>query len=35
VLNPLRELAPELVSDVQLRASVGRVVALGTLESLR
>ena len=35
VLNPLRELAPELVSDEQLRASVGRVVALGTLESLR
>jgi 2-amino-4-hydroxy-6-hydroxymethyldihydropteridine diphosphokinase len=35
VLVPLRELAPELVSDDQLRAGVGRVVALGTLESLR
>lgn len=35
VLVPLHELAPELVSDDQLRAGVGRVVALGTLESLR
>jgi 2-amino-4-hydroxy-6-hydroxymethyldihydropteridine diphosphokinase len=34
VLVPLRELAPALVSDEQLRAGVGRVVALGTLESL-
>ena len=35
VLAPLRELAPELVSEAQLAAGVGRVVALGTLESLR
>lgn len=35
VLVPLRELAPALVSVEQLRAGVGRVVALGTLESLR
>jgi 2-amino-4-hydroxy-6-hydroxymethyldihydropteridine diphosphokinase len=34
VLVPLRELAPALVSDEQLQAGVGRVVALGTLESL-
>ncbi|MDE3064274.1 MAG: 2-amino-4-hydroxy-6-hydroxymethyldihydropteridine diphosphokinase [Acidobacteriota bacterium] len=34
VLHPLRELAPDLVSDEQLAAGVGRVVALGTLESL-
>ena len=35
VLAPLRELAPDLVSEDQRRAGVGRVVALGTLESLR
>ena len=35
VLYPLAELAPTLVSAEQLAASVGRVVALGTLESLR
>lgn len=35
VLVPLRELAPELVSDEQLEAATGAVVALGTLESLR
>ena len=35
VLMPLQELAPELVSDGQLRAGEGRVLALGTLESLR
>jgi len=35
VLVPLRELAPELVSDDQLKGGDGTVVALGTLESLR
>lgn len=35
VLYPLAELAPALVSGEQLAASNGRVVALGTLESLR
>lgn len=35
VLVPLRELAPELVSEGQVRQGVGRVVELGTLESLR
>ena len=35
VLAPLRELAPELVNEDQWRASAGRVVTLGTLESLR
>ena len=35
VLAPLRELAPALVSDEQLAAGAGRVVELGTLESLR
>lgn len=35
VLIPLHELAPELVSAEQLRAGVGRVAVLGTLESLR
>ena len=35
VLEPLHELAPGLVSADQRRAGVGRVVALGTLESLR
>ena len=35
VLAPLGELAPELVSDAQRAAGAGRVVALGTLESLR
>ena len=35
VLAPLRELAPELVSEAQLDAGEGRVVVLGTLESLR
>jgi 2-amino-4-hydroxy-6-hydroxymethyldihydropteridine diphosphokinase len=34
VLMPLRELAPDLVSDEQLSSGVGNVVALGTLESL-
>ncbi|MDE3223280.1 MAG: 2-amino-4-hydroxy-6-hydroxymethyldihydropteridine diphosphokinase [Acidobacteriota bacterium] len=35
VLAPLRELAPNLVTDEQLARGAGRVVALGTLESLR
>jgi len=35
VLVPLRELAPDLVSDEQLHAGAGRVRALGTLETLR
>ncbi|MGC1420586.1 MAG: 2-amino-4-hydroxy-6-hydroxymethyldihydropteridine diphosphokinase [Acidimicrobiales bacterium] len=35
VLVPLRELAPALVSEEQLRRGVGKVVELGTLESLR
>jgi 2-amino-4-hydroxy-6-hydroxymethyldihydropteridine diphosphokinase len=35
VLRPLRELAPELVSDEQLASAVGDVVELGTLSSLR
>jgi len=35
VLAPLRELAPELVSEEQLAAGAGHVVALGTLEALR
>ncbi len=35
VLVPLRELRPSLVSDKQLAVARGRVVALGTLESLR
>jgi 2-amino-4-hydroxy-6-hydroxymethyldihydropteridine diphosphokinase len=35
VLVPLRELAPELVSDEQLANGVGSVVELGTIESLR
>ena len=35
VLVPLRELAPELVSDEALGAATGWVAALGTLESLR
>lgn len=35
VLVPLHELAPDLVSEEQLRAGVGRVRALGTLETLR
>jgi 2-amino-4-hydroxy-6-hydroxymethyldihydropteridine diphosphokinase len=35
VLVPLHELAPELVSEEQLGAGEGRVLALGTLESLR
>ncbi len=35
VLVPLRELAPDLVSDAQVRAAVGRVTPLGTLESLQ
>jgi 2-amino-4-hydroxy-6-hydroxymethyldihydropteridine diphosphokinase len=34
VLVPLAELAPSLVSAEQLAAATGRVVALGTLESL-
>lgn len=34
VLVPLAELAPALVSAEQLAAATGRVVALGTLESL-
>jgi 2-amino-4-hydroxy-6-hydroxymethyldihydropteridine diphosphokinase len=35
VLVPLCELAPDLVSEEQLAGARGRVVALGTLESLR
>ncbi|MFI5035908.1 MAG: 2-amino-4-hydroxy-6-hydroxymethyldihydropteridine diphosphokinase [Acidimicrobiales bacterium] len=35
VLAPLRELAPDLVSEAHLAAGAGRVVPLGTLESLR
>lgn len=35
VLAPLRELAPDLVSEEQLRAGVGRVAVLGTLLTLR
>ena len=35
VLVPLHELAPALVSEAQLAAGAGRVVELGTLESLR
>ena len=35
VLAPLRELAPHLVATAQLEKGEGRVVALGTLESLR
>lgn len=35
VLAPLRDLAPGLVSEAQVAASEGRVVKLGTLESLR
>jgi 2-amino-4-hydroxy-6-hydroxymethyldihydropteridine diphosphokinase len=35
VLRPLRELAPELVSDEQLDRAVGHVVELGTVSSLR
>ncbi|MGC8510767.1 MAG: 2-amino-4-hydroxy-6-hydroxymethyldihydropteridine diphosphokinase [Acidimicrobiales bacterium] len=35
VLVPLRELAPDLVSEAQVRAAVGRVAPLGTLESVR
>jgi 2-amino-4-hydroxy-6-hydroxymethyldihydropteridine diphosphokinase len=35
VLVPLRELAPDLVSEAAVASSVGRVVALGTLDSLR
>ena len=35
VLVPLHELRADLVSDEQLRAATGRVVALGTLETLR
>jgi 2-amino-4-hydroxy-6-hydroxymethyldihydropteridine diphosphokinase len=35
VLVPLHELAPNLVSDAQLHAGVGRVRAMGTLETLR
>jgi 2-amino-4-hydroxy-6-hydroxymethyldihydropteridine diphosphokinase len=35
VLRPLAELAPSLVGAEQLERATGRVVALGTLESLR
>jgi 2-amino-4-hydroxy-6-hydroxymethyldihydropteridine diphosphokinase len=35
VLVPLRELAPDLVSEEQLRAGAGRVAVLGTLVTLR
>jgi 2-amino-4-hydroxy-6-hydroxymethyldihydropteridine diphosphokinase len=35
VLVPLHELAPDVVSEAQVRAGVGRVRALGTLETLR
>lgn len=34
VMAPLRELAPDLVSEDQLSAGAGRVAVLGTLESL-
>ena len=34
VLVPLHELAPDLVTPAQLRAGVGKVTRLGTLESL-
>jgi 7,8-dihydro-6-hydroxymethylpterin-pyrophosphokinase len=35
VLVPLSELAPALVNENLLKNAAGRVVALGTLESLR
>ena len=35
VLVPLRELAPDLVSEEQLRAGAGEVAVLGTLVTLR
>jgi 2-amino-4-hydroxy-6-hydroxymethyldihydropteridine diphosphokinase len=35
VVVPLRALAPSLVSDAQLAHAAGRVVELGTLDSLR
>ncbi len=35
VLVPLRELAPGLASEAQVAAGAGRVIELGTLESLR
>jgi 2-amino-4-hydroxy-6-hydroxymethyldihydropteridine diphosphokinase len=35
VLRPLRELAPQLVTDEQLASAAGEVVELGTLSSLR
>ena len=35
VLAPLRELAPDLVSEDQLARSAGLVVEIGTLETLR
>jgi 2-amino-4-hydroxy-6-hydroxymethyldihydropteridine diphosphokinase len=35
VLVPLHELAPQLVSQAQMDAGVGKVTPLGTLESLR
>ena len=35
VLAPLRELAPDLVDEARRDAAAGRVVVLGTLESLR
>lgn len=35
VLVPLRELAPDLVTAAMVDAAAGRVVALGTLDSLR
>jgi 2-amino-4-hydroxy-6-hydroxymethyldihydropteridine diphosphokinase len=35
VLVPLHELAPDVVSSAQLRAGVGTVTRLGTLDSLR
>ena len=35
VLAPLRELAPDLVSEEQLRAGAGEVAVLGTLVTLR
>jgi 2-amino-4-hydroxy-6-hydroxymethyldihydropteridine diphosphokinase len=35
VMVPLAELAPGLLSPAQLEGGAGRVVALGTLESLR
>jgi 7,8-dihydro-6-hydroxymethylpterin-pyrophosphokinase len=35
VLRPLKDLAPQLVTDEQLASATGHVVELGTLSSLR